>query len=1307
MKSRFWLKSLCQRLSSSRLRCRDKRRNALRATSAVEQLDTRVLLSAMSVSPQFVSEEVSPGVVILQTEVDATTAGKVPQAIAAPAGSGLQFNLIPAAGMSQQAIDGFQAAADLWKAVLHDDIVVNLNIDFSALGAGILGSTSSTTQASNYTDFRAALAADSSSPSDQTAVANLPGGSSLSLYTSDPTTGAPFIDNNGTANNNLINLNTATAKAVGILAANDSVVDGSVSFSTLFTWDFDRSNGISGDAYDFVGVAAHEIGHALGFRSGADSVDYYSKNGPGAPLSLDPYRVVTPLDLFRRSASSESAGTDIDIRADTDTKYFSIDGGATSLTTFSTGRYNGDGRQASHWKDSLGIGIMDPTSGQGEMLQITNFDVQAFDVIGWNTTPVIPPGIEVNYHVSPHPYESLDLELGQPGVFLIHDGSDDASTAIDIGSNTFSFYGTNYTGTSIYVSTNGLITFDAANNLYQNTDFTSNIDTPAIAALWDDFRTDIDSMDMVIGKIDGNRLIVEWSQVHTFSASASTMTYQAILQLNTGNAAGDIVLNYVDTLAGNSRDNGASATVGIKPAINSPAPSKLVSFNAVNPLVGSGEAIRFSVDKYTASAYPYEAVNLEPGQPGVVTVVDNTDDGGAAIDLGSNTFTFYGVTYTGANLFANANGLLTFGSAVSTYTNADLSANPTVPTIAPYWDDLRLDQTAEDMILAKIDGNRLIIEWSQARTFASSTSPITFQAILQLNTGSTSGDIVFNYVDTIAGNASDNGASATIGVKPANDLTSNSATLVSYNATSSLVGSGKAILLAVDHALQMNGGVLTVNGTAQDDSFVVTEGATVGVTYNGVPYRFNAGLSSIIVHGNSGNDTLSFSGTPGDDTVTLRPRTLIATGSGYSFQADSMETIRVYSAGGANDVANIFDSAGADTLISRPTYSQMTGPGYFNYVSNFDKVYTYATNPTDRAYLYDSAGNDTLTSTPLYSLMKSTAYYNYSQGFKQVYAYASTGVDTASLYDSSGNDTFIAAPTYVQMIGANYSNYATGFDQAFGYATAGNAGGVGDIAKMFDSAGNDVFVARPAVSQMSGVGYMNQASGFGHVYGYSTPGPAEDRAYLYDSAGNDTFYGTPTYAQMWGTGYFNYASKFDKVYAYASTDAGGVGDQANLLDSIGNDTFFATPTYAQLSGPGYFNYVSKFDKVQAFASTNAGGTGDRANMYDSAGNDTFVGTPTYGLMKGSGFYNYAQGFTQVSGYATSGGDDTANLYDSAGNDSFYGRSNYARLTGTGFYNYASGFSHVNAYANAGGFDTLDVRSFVYDFKRFGSWESIL
>jgi len=61
---------------------------------------------------------------------------------------------------------------------------------------------------------------------------------------------------------------------------------------------------------------------------------------------------------------------------------------------FSTGSFFGDGRQASHWKDD-GItgnllGVMDPTFGPGSILSITEADLRALDVIGYDyVVPVL------------------------------------------------------------------------------------------------------------------------------------------------------------------------------------------------------------------------------------------------------------------------------------------------------------------------------------------------------------------------------------------------------------------------------------------------------------------------------------------------------------------------------------------------------------------------------------------------------------------------------------------------------------------------------------------------------------------------------------------------------------------------------------------------------------------------------------------------------------------------------------------------------------------------------------------------------
>jgi len=233
-----------------------------------------------------------------------------------------------------------------------------------------------------------ALAADRSSADDYSSYAALPTGSSYSRlinHTSNDPSGAnsstPYLD----TTMNMLEMTSANAKALGLLAPSTEL-DAIIRFSSDFSFDFNHSN-VAAGKYDFVGMAAHEIGHALGFISGVDDIDYYKGVYPGS----DFYSSL--LDLYRFSALSSAQGAGVtDYTADTRNKYFSVDGGLTSIALFADGTNYGDGRQASHWKDNLGIGIMDPTASYGEKLNLSATDLRAFDVLGYTLTPVPEPG---------------------------------------------------------------------------------------------------------------------------------------------------------------------------------------------------------------------------------------------------------------------------------------------------------------------------------------------------------------------------------------------------------------------------------------------------------------------------------------------------------------------------------------------------------------------------------------------------------------------------------------------------------------------------------------------------------------------------------------------------------------------------------------------------------------------------------------------------------------------------------------------------------------------------------------------------
>jgi hypothetical protein len=243
---------------------------------------------------------------------------------------------------------------------------------------------------------------------------------------------------------------------------------------------------------------------------------------------------------------------------------------------------------------------------------------------------------------------------------------------------------------------------------------------------------------------------------------------------------------------------------------------------------------------YTASTTMPPALVLDP-QP-ANTLITGFDDKASGIDLGSNTFTFYGNSYTGPELFASTNGLITFGTPVAqSGHNSDLSVtpgplDPTPPTaasIAPLWDDWvttvpgSFPRSENGQVLwqfedTNADGkaDKLVLQWNEVHHSFFSPESVTFQAVLSLNTHG-DGDIVFSYIDLTSGDEADNGATAAVGIKDAGAAAAR--LIVSVDHTNPAVAAGQAIL--VSHATNQP----PVAATPSVSSTAVDEGGAVSI----------------------------------------------------------------------------------------------------------------------------------------------------------------------------------------------------------------------------------------------------------------------------------------------------------------------------------------------------------------------------------------------------------------------------------------------------------------------------------------------
>ena len=303
---------------------------------------------------------------------------------------GTQFDFTYAPGTSTEQIVGFEMAGQIWSSYLDDDVTVRIHVEATdelpedVVGAALPGKK----KKEDYEKVKKSLTGDDIiSPDDSQAI--------LSLPSSDKEFSV-VVGEQELNKTKEFKLTNANAKALDLLDDDSKKLDGYILVSDLSGqsttgWDYDalRSGDNGGGQLDFLSVAMHEVGHVLGFVSGIDDDGWLEvlteAQRKEEELEDKDFKFATPLDLFRYSDNDMAKGK-IDLSTGGN-PYFSIDGGATNLANFSSGAYtdfDGDGYQASHWKNGSGVGIMNPILRAGERKNVSSLDLKAMDVIGWD-----------------------------------------------------------------------------------------------------------------------------------------------------------------------------------------------------------------------------------------------------------------------------------------------------------------------------------------------------------------------------------------------------------------------------------------------------------------------------------------------------------------------------------------------------------------------------------------------------------------------------------------------------------------------------------------------------------------------------------------------------------------------------------------------------------------------------------------------------------------------------------------------------------------------------------------------------------
>lgn len=286
----------------------------------------------------------------------------------------------------------FARAVDQWEAFIGDPITVTFDVDFGTLGAGTLATAAPVSLAAPYNAIRDAILIDSAFEPDDAIALSLPTAEQVSFD----------LPNDLVLSGNL-QATKANLKALGFtgLDATFGASDGQITFATGVPFDFDNSDGVTPGTIDFESVAAHEIGHILGFASAVDTVDLLLSNGV-TDASITP----TTFDLYRfedGSANDPATVSEFTFAArslvpgSNDVFDQVLTGPGLNELQLSTGTFAGDGLQASHFEDNLGLGALDPSLAPGQVAGVNFNDARVLDLIGYDiaiTATAIPePGM--------------------------------------------------------------------------------------------------------------------------------------------------------------------------------------------------------------------------------------------------------------------------------------------------------------------------------------------------------------------------------------------------------------------------------------------------------------------------------------------------------------------------------------------------------------------------------------------------------------------------------------------------------------------------------------------------------------------------------------------------------------------------------------------------------------------------------------------------------------------------------------------------------------------------------------------------
>jgi len=361
---------------------------------------------------------------------------------------------------------------------------------------------------------------------------------------------------------------------------------------------------------------------------------------------------------------------------------------------------------------------------------------------------------------------------------LILQGVDDDYEIYDLP---FSFPFYDETLTSVRVNSNGGL---ASRYLsFWNSPLPDDAYKWLIVPYWDDLVVDYESPYGIYAletTYDGMDAVVFQYNVRHLGTSGMWQ-FEIILLEN-----GDIIFQYLDVSDCSAYNNGESATVGIQG--NYGEDGWFLQFSYNEPVLQDGMALRFyrplkagvndeaptqrTVGGPDGFGYYYDdsvSFNWVDFTSGTLVIGGYADDDTATIDLPFN-FPFYGMLLN--QLSVSTNGfLMPSDDSSADYSNEELPTDDHDFIIAPFWDDLAVDddyvsESGIYTLQTTFDGqDAFVIGWLvTAWGYYEEEAYYSFEVILLRD-----GTIYFQYQDVSGDGYHDNGGSATVGIQGSMD----------------------------------------------------------------------------------------------------------------------------------------------------------------------------------------------------------------------------------------------------------------------------------------------------------------------------------------------------------------------------------------------------------------------------------------------------------------------------------------------------------------------------------------------------------